>query len=162
MSFTKSFPTYNGFCHVLIDKIILSTSENPNNAVDHSFNKHNNLKILVSSIVFALFIAGAIVGLFFKDEILWGSYSLVIAILSLIYFYSFNIVSKTNIIQKAAITKVQFNPSIYPTQQAHFVISFKGENLINQKRIIYLTGNFAKTSDATIQQAILVMEEEFG
>ena len=162
MIFTKSFPTYNGFCHVLIDKVILSASENPDDEVEHSLYKYTNLKLLISSIVFAICIAGAIVGLFFKDEVLWGSYCVVMAILSLLYFYKYSIVSKTNIILKTAITKVQFHPSIYPTQHAHFVISFKGENSITQKRIIYLTVNFANNNDLNIQQALLVMEEEFG
>jgi len=84
------------------------------------------------------------------------------AIVALIYFYKFSVVSKTNLIYKSAITKVQFNPSIYPTQHAHFVISFKVDNSLSQKRIIYLTANYANNTDEGIQQALAVMEEEFG
>lgn len=162
MSFTKSFPIYRWYCHILIDKVIISTSSNPNEEVDISSEKYTTVKLLVTSILFAICIAGAIAGLVFKQEYIWGSYCVVMAIVALIYFYKFSVVSKTNLIYKSAITKVQFNPSIYPTQHAHFVISFKVDNSLSQKRIIYLTANYANNTDEGIQQALAVMEEEFG
>ncbi len=162
MSFTKSFSIYNGYCHILIDKIIISTSNNPNEEVDVSSEKYTTVKLLITSILFAICIAGAIAGLVFKQQYIWGSYCVVMAIFALIYFYKFSIVSKTNLIYKSAITKVQFQPSIYPTQHAHFVVSFKGDNSFNQKRIIYLTANYASNTDEVIQQSLAIMEEEFG
>lgn len=161
MSFTKTFEIYNGFCHIDIDKLVITTSSNPNEIIEPISNKSNHIKLIVISILISILVAGVIVG-FLKQEFLWMGYSLVIALLGCIYFYRFMTISQTNVIYKSTIQKVQYVPSIYPTQHAHFVISFLGENRIKQKRIIYLTGNYAPDNDALVKSALKVIEDEFG
>lgn len=161
MSFTKSFEIYNGFCHIDIDRLVITTSANPNEDIEPVSAKQNQLKLIFTSILISILIAGVIVG-FLKQEFLWMGYCLVIAVLATIYFYRFITNSKTNIIYKSSIQRVQFLPSIYPIQHAHFIIRFLGESQIQQKRIIYLTANFAADIDPIIQTALQIMEEEFG
>lgn len=161
MIFTKSFKIYNGYCHIDIDKLVITTSDNPNEDVEPASTKQHYLKLIITSIAIAILVAGVIVG-FLKQEFLWMGYCLVIAILGFIYFYQFVTISKTNIIYKSTIDKVQYIPSIYNIQQAQFIIHFLSENKVKQKRVIYLTGNFAAEDDPIIQKALQIMEEEFG
>lgn len=161
MLFTKSFQIYSGYCHIDIDKLVISPTNNPNEDVEPASTKQHHLKLIITSIAIATLVAGVIVG-FLKQEFLWMGYCLVIAVLGFIYFYQFVIISKTNIIYKSTINKVQYVPSIYNIQHAQFIISFMSENKVRQKRIIFLTGNYAADDDPIIQKALQIMEEEFG
>ncbi|MEI2708271.1 MAG: hypothetical protein V9E96_04530 [Chitinophagaceae bacterium] len=162
MNVVNSFVTYNGYCHLMIDKIVLSAHEDPKLENFDNYNIEPNLfRLLFSSIVFAICIAAIIVG-FSTNNFIWGSYAIVFASLALYYFYRVIVFTQANIIYTNTILKIQFLPSIYPIQQAHFLVTYKSGYPIQQKRKIYLTNCFANNDDVNIKNALEIVEEEFG
>ncbi len=162
MNSVNSFVTYNGYCHLMINKIVLSPHEDAAlDKLDNQNSQPNLFKLLFSSIVFAICVAAIIVG-FSTNNFIWASYAVIFATLALFYFYRVIVFTQANIIYTNTILKIQFLPSIYPIQQAHFLVSYKSTYPIQQKRKIYLTNCFANNDDVNIKNALAIVEEEFG
>lgn len=158
MQLAKTFKIHNGYCHILLDKIVFSSSENPDIKIDDK--KYITIWSVLFSLIIAVCIAGAITG-FLTNEIYYGSIATIFAVY---FFYRFRLLNDSNVTEiiRNDIVKIDFQPSLYSAQHAHFIIRYKTHSGIPRNKKVFLTGNYASTNDPIIAHALVVMEAEFG
>jgi hypothetical protein len=163
MQLHRYFKTANGYCHILLDKVVLSSTINPfdNNLSQQKGSKLLFIRKLVYIFILIVLTVTAIKAFHVKNYY-WATICLVFGILALNYLYKLFDSTNHHVIERSAITKVYYYPSIYGVQQAHFVIHFNTEQGYSTKKIIRLTNNYAPDTAAEIKEAITIMDEEFG
>lgn len=157
----KTFRTANGYCHILLDKIMLTTSETLLEEAELKESNNNLFRIILYSFLVAVFIAGSVVG-FFTDNLYSAFFSLALAGWFTTLVIQRNIYSTVPVIYKSAITKIEFKPFVYSIQNPHFIVHYKYDGDFKKKRTIVLGSKKAALSQDEIQIAINIMEEEFG
>lgn len=160
MQLTQSFKTAEGYCHILLDKIVLSPHENTYEPVEEkSFYK---ILIPVFFIAFCLLL-GSSYKAFENNEYYWA----VICLFAGFYFgrrcFALYNNSNSSIIERDAILKVEYFAAIYGVQAPKFHVTYKKPNEAQKVKTIYLGNRYTNDkNNAEIQHAIDIMDEEFG
>ena len=157
----RTFRTANGYCHILLDKIIFTDTEEPVEANELKENKSAIVRTLIYSIAAGIFVAGCIVG-FMLDDIYRALMCLVLAGLFTALVIRRNLYADTMVIYKSAITKIEYKPFIYTVQNPHFIVHYKNGKEWAKKKAIVLGSRHSAANEEEIQNAINIMEEEFG
>lgn len=160
MQLTQTFKTADGYCHILLDKIILSPHENPDEPVEEK--SYHKLLIPVFFIAFCLLL-GSSYKAFISQQYNWA----VICLFAGFYFgrRCFALYNNTgsSTIERDAIIKVEYFGAIYGVQAPKFHVTFKKPNEAQKVKTIYLGNRYTNDkNNAAIQNAIDIMNEEFG
>lgn len=153
----KVFETKTGHCHILEDRIVLTSRGFAGNVYDVTPNN----KIAFTLITYVLLIAYLLYQAY-KDSAVgdngWALFSVCIAsFLAFGVIKSFNN-SSTPVIYRKAIKSVRFIPAA-KLMRAHFEVIFTNEKGKSKKRLILLPGSLSNGEDAT-QKAVKIMKEE--
>jgi hypothetical protein len=157
----KTFRTANGYCHLLLDKIIFTNTAEPVEVNDLKESKGGVVRTLIYSIATGIFVAGAIVG-FMTDDIYRALMCMVLAGLFTALVIRRSIYSDATVIYKSTITKIEYKPFIYTVQNPHFIVHYRNAKELSRKRSIVLGSRHSAANEEEIQNAMNIMEEEFG
>ncbi|MCG1034995.1 phosphoribosylaminoimidazolesuccinocarboxamide synthase [Polaribacter sargassicola] len=159
MQLEKRFKTKTGFCHVLIDKIVISRDGIIGNVASVSVG-NSITKILLIYAALSLFLLYSAFISFQKEEISSSVFFSVFG-LYLIFgiFRSLNN-SATSVIDKNKIKKIKFKKAILGLTCSRFIIYFEDENGSIKRRLIMLPG-LLKDGQNETEKAKKIMQEEF-
>lgn len=160
MEFTKTFKTASGYCHIFLDKIVLSPHQNPDEPVEEK--QHHFIFVIIYSLLFVLLLGAAIKGLF-AEFYYWAS----VCLIASLYFLRRSIFVANNanssIINRSNIVNIEYYQSIYAVQAPQFLIEVKNGKLPAKKIYIILGNRYTNDkNNQEIQKAIEIMDEEFG
>jgi hypothetical protein len=157
----RTFRTANGYCHIMLDKIIFTDTAEPVEVNELKETRTGITHTLIQSVLSGLFVAIAIVG-FMTDNLYQGSVFALLAIALAILVTVRHLYPTTPVIYKSDITQIEFKPFIYSIQNPHFIVHYKRGKEWPKKRKIVLAGKKYAANAEEIQQVIDIMEEEFS
>lgn len=160
MDLIKTFKTANGYCHIFLDRLVLSPHENPDEPVEEKSNRF--FFVILYSLVFVVLLAASIKG-FFSEEYYWAVICLAVSFYFARRSVMVNSKSNSPIIERSAITNIEYFQSIYAVQAPQFIITIKFGKLGEYKKVVYLGSIYSNDkTEPEIAKAIQIMDEEFG
>ncbi|HAA16320.1 MAG TPA: phosphoribosylaminoimidazolesuccinocarboxamide synthase [Cytophagales bacterium] len=155
---SNTFPTKNGFCHVLPDKLVLTRDGNVEQALEKAVgNRIFSMLLMYGGITVA--IAYFSVRGFSSGEVAQGLYLALVALfLGLGLFSSLNN-STIPVIERRAISSVKYRRGMLGLTRSRFVVYFKNERGNVKKRLIMLPGTLAGGREAA-KEALELMKKQ--